>query len=153
MSGTIDKVFEIADKIAEKLDYSVVDAELKKEGKEKVLRIYIDAQGGAGLDECEKFSRAFDEEFDKLDIIKEAYMLEVSSPGVDRVLKTEREFRHYIGRKVEIKLYKAIEGMKEFSAVLMGYEDNTVRVTAENKEIKIPVSQAVYIKLYFRMNE
>lgn len=152
MASSIEnKVFEIADKVADSLNFSVVDAEFKKEGKDRILRIYIDSEGGAGLDECEKFSRAFDEAFDKLDIIKEAYILEVSSPGVDRVLKTEREFKHYIGRKVEVKLYKAIEGLKEFDGILTEYEDNTATVTAEDKEIKIPVAQAVYIKLYFRM--
>lgn len=152
MASSIEnKVFEIADKVADSLNFSVVDAEFKKEGKDRILRIYIDSEGGAGLDECEKFSRAFDEAFDKLDIIKEAYILEVSSPGVDRVLKTEREFKHYIGRKVEVKLYKAIEGLKEFDGILTGYEDNTATVTAEDKEIKFPVAQAVYIKLYFRM--
>lgn len=152
MASSIEnKIFEIADKVADSLNFSVVDAEFKKEGKDRILRIYIDSEVGAGLDECEKFSRAFDEAFDKLDIIKEAYILEVSSPGVDRVLKTEREFKHYIGRKVEVKLYKAIEGLKEFDGILTGYEDNTATVTAEDKEIKIPVAQAVYIKLYFRM--
>ena len=152
MAGSIEsRVFEVADRIAQDLDLSVVDAEFKKEGKAKVLRIYIDAQNGAGLDECERFSRAFDEEFDKLDIIKEAYMLEISSPGVDRVLKTEREFKHYIGRKVEVKLYKMIDGMKEFDGILTGYDNNTAIVSKDGKEIEIPVSQAVYIKLYFRM--
>ncbi len=152
MAGSIEnKVFEIADETADKLNLSVVDAEFKKEGKDKVLRIYIDSGNGAGLDECEKFSRAFEETFDKLDMIKGPYVLEVSSPGVDRVLKTEREFKHYIGRRVEIKLYKTIDGLKEFEAILTGYEDNTVTVETEGRQIKIPVAQAVYIKLYFRI--
>lgn len=152
MASAIEKkVFEVGDRIAEKLNLSVVDAEYKKEGNTRVLRIYIDCESGAGLDECEKFSRAFDEEFDALDIITEAYTLEISSPGVDRVLKTEREFTHYIGREVEVKLYKAINGKKEFSGFLKAYSDNTATITCNNEDILVPQKEAVYIRLYFKM--
>ena len=152
MASAIEKkVFEVGDKIAEKLNLSIVDAEYKKEDNGKVLRIYIDAENGAGLDECEKFSRAFDEEFDVLDIITEAYTLEISSPGVDRVLKTEREFNHYIGREVEVKLYKAINGKKEFMGTLKDYNENTATIACDNEDILIPIKEAVYIRLYFKM--
>lgn len=152
MASAIEKkVFEVGDKIAEKLNLSIVDAEYKKEDNGKVLRIYIDAENGAGLDECEKFSRAFDEEFDVLDIITEAYTLEISSPGVDRVLKTEREFNHYIGREVEVKLYKAINGKKEFMGTLKDYNENTATIACDNEDILVPIKEAVYIRLYFKM--
>lgn len=152
MASAIEKkVFEVGDKVAEKLNLSIVDAEYKKEDNGKVLRIYIDAENGAGLDECEKFSRAFDEEFDVLDIITEAYTLEISSPGVDRVLKTEREFNHYIGREVEVKLYKAINGKKEFMGTLKDYNENTATIACDNEDILVPIKEAVYIRLYFKM--
>ena len=152
MANAIEsKALEVADVVAKELGLSVVDAEYKKEGNDKYLRIYIDQPDGVGLNECEKFSREFEKEFDKLDPIDEAYILEVSSPGVERKLKTEREFLHYIGKKVSVKLYKAINSKKEFTAILKGYEDKTVIVSIDEEEIKIPLSEAVYIKLYFEI--
>ncbi len=152
MANAIEtKAIEVADGVAGKLGIFVVDAEYKKEGNDKYLRIYIDKPSGVGLNECEEFSRAFEKEFDKIDPIDEAYILEVSSPGVERKLKTEREFLHYIGKKVSVKLYKAIDNKKEFVAVLSGYENKTATVLVDDKEIKIPLSEAVYIKLYFEM--
>ncbi len=144
-----NKAFECADKIADALGYFVVDIEYKKETNGKVLRIYLDKDGGIGIDECEKFSRAFEEEFDKLDAVDDAYILEVSSPGVDRVLKTEREFLYYIGRRVEVKLYKAIESQKVFDGILEEFSDNTAKIKTQEKEILVPVKEAVYIRLYF----
>ncbi len=150
MASTIEKkVFKTADTVAEELGFYVVDAEYKKENDSKVLRIYVDKEGGISIDECETFSRRFEEEFDKLDIINDAYMLEVSSPGVDRVLKTEREFNYYLGRRVDVKLYKAIEGKKEFDGILKSYENKTAVVFVWDKEYSIPTAEAVYIRLFF----
>lgn len=152
MAGAIEqKVFEVADAIAQELGVYVVDVEYKKENKERFLRVYIDRDGGVGLDECEEFSRKFDEVFDEMDIISEAYIFEVSSPGANRVLKTEREFNYYTGRRVEVKLYKAIEGKKEFDGILKKYENKTAVITAKGGDISIPVSEAVYIRLYFEI--
>lgn len=152
MASAIEtKAFEVADCVAEKLELCVVDCEYKKESNDRYLRIYIDSENGVGLNECEMFSREFEKEFDRLDPIEEAYILEVSSPGVERKLKTEREFLHYIGKKVSVKLYKAINSKKEFTAVLTGYENKTAIVDADGEELRIPLNEAVYIKLYFEM--
>lgn len=152
MASTIEKkVFGVADPIADELGYFVVDAEYKKENNDKVLRLYIDKPGGIGIDECEIFSRRFDEVFDEMDIINEAYILEVSSPGVDRILKSEREFNYYLGRKVDVKLYKAIDGTKEFDGILKAYKDDTATVCVNGSDIEIPVKEAVYIRLYFEI--
>lgn len=147
----ISKAFEVADETAQKLGCYAVDIEYVKEGKDKILRIYIDKPEKIGIDECEAFSRTFEEEFDKLDIIKEAYVLEVSSPGVDRILKTEREFLYYRGREVDVKLYRAIENQKEFSGMLKAYEKDIVTVEANGRDIQIPIKEAVYIRLHFSM--
>lgn len=151
MANAIEtKALEIADEVAKGLGVSVVDAEYKKESGERYLRVYIDQPSGVGLDECEKFSREFEKEFDKLDAIEDAYILEVSSPGIERKLKSEREFLHYIGKKVSVKLYKAIDSKKEFTATLSGYNDKIVTLTTDDGEkINVPVSEAAYIKLYF----
>ncbi len=151
MAGSIkDIVFEIGDAVADELSMFLVDASLDKEAGEKFLRLYIDKEGGVSIDDCEKFSRAFEERFDEIDPIGDAYCLEVNSPGVDRTLKTEREFSHYLGRDVDVKLYSAIDGMKEFSGKLTAYENNTAKIDIGTKELDIPVSKAVYIKLMFR---
>lgn len=145
-----DTVFEIGDAIAGNMNMFLVDASLDKENNEKYLRLYIDKDGGVSLDDCERFSRAFEEEFDKIDPIKDAYCLEVNSPGVDRTLKTEREFLHYVGRDVDVKLYGEIDGKKEFSARLKGFCSDIATVEADGRNIEIPLSNAVYIKLMFR---
>lgn len=140
---------EIGDAVAENLGVSVVDAQFKKEGGQHFLRLFIDKSGGVGIDDCERFSRAFETEIDKLDPIECEYILEVSSPGVDRRLKTERELLHYIGREVDVKLYKAQDGMKEFSGVLKAYGNETATVEVGGKLMEINTKDAAYLKLHF----
>ena len=149
MSKVDEKVLEISDKLAEEMNFSVVDVEFKKEGQDKILRVYIDKDGGVDLDDCEKFSRALEAVLDEEDFIEEAYNLEVSSPGLDRQLKKEREFLHYIGRKVDVKLYKEQDGKKEFTAILKNYEEKTVSLEVSGEILKINPKDAAFIKLYF----
>ena len=149
MSKVDEKVLEISDKLAEEMNFSVVDVEFKKEGQDKILRVYIDKDGGVDLDDCEKFSRALEAVLDEEDFIEEAYNLEVSSPGLDRQLKKEREFLHYIGRKVDVKLYKEQDGKKEFTAILKNYEEKTVSLEVSGEVLKINPKDAAFIKLYF----
>ena len=141
--------YEIGDPVAEALGVSIVDIEYKKEAGSWYLRIYIDKEGGVGLGECEQFSRAFGDEIDARDPIREPYCLEVSSPGVDRVLKKDREFLHYVGRHVEVKLYKAIHGIKEFDGILEGYRDGVVTVNAGGQIFEFDKKEAVFVRLYF----
>ena len=140
---------EIGEKIAQELGVYLVDASFDKEKEGNFLRLYIDKEGGVGIDDCEAFSVTFDKEFDE-NLIKTNYCLEVSSPGVDRVLKKEREFLYYTGREVEVKLYSAIDGVKEFTAQLLGFENDTVKLLFSGEEIEIPKSKAVYVRLAFK---
>ncbi len=156
MANMIEKTaLETAEKIAAGMGVYVVDVSYKKEGKEWYLRIFIDKEQGVGIDDCESFSRAFEQEFDKLDPIESRYSLEVSSPGVERKLEKDREFLYYIGREVDVKLYKAVEdgelaGMKEFCGELCGYENKTAVIKiGEEASISVPVKEAVYIRLHF----
>ena len=149
MSKIDDRVLEISDGLAEKMSFSVVDVEFKKEGQEKILRVYIDKDGGVDLDDCEKFSRSLEEILDEEDFIEEAYSLEVSSPGLDRQLKKEREFLHYIGREVEVKLYKEQDGLKEFSGILKDFEEKIASIEVSGEVIKVNPKDAAFIKLYF----
>ena len=150
MAGIIEKkALETADEVAKKMGFAVIGAEYKKEGKDKYLRIFIDKPNGIGINECEEFSRAFDERFDSLNLIEEAYILEVSSPGVDRILKTQREFDYYTGREVDVKLYKAIDGKKEFSGILKGFNNDIAEIITGEEIVCIPLKEAAYIRLHF----
>ena len=149
MSKVDERVLEISDKLAAEMNFFVVDVEFKKEGQDKILRAYIDKDGGVDLDDCEKFSRALEIILDEEDFIEEAYNLEVSSPGLDRQLKKEREFLHYIVRMVDVNLYKEQEGLKELSGILKKYEEKIVSLEVDGKDIKINPKDAAYIKLYF----
>lgn len=150
MANNIETLaLRLSEKIAEKLEVYVVDVSYKKEKDGWFLRLFIDKPNGVGIDDCERFSKAFEEEFDKIDPIEENYCLEVSSPGVERKLTKEREFKYYLGRAVDVKLYEAIDGMKEFTGSIENYQDKTVTIKTEDKIINIPQRQAVYIKLHF----
>lgn len=140
---------EIGDGVAEKLGITVVDAEFKKEGGKQFLRMYIDKDGGVGIDDCEVFSRAFSDELDIIDPIETEYTLEVSSPGVERKLKTEREFLHYIGREVDVKLFKALDGKKEFTGILKAFSEGIATVDCGGVPLKINIKEAAFIKLHF----
>ncbi len=135
----------IAEKTAQELGVYIVDVSYAN----GILCYYIDRDGGVGIDDCEKFSRAVELELDKEDIIPSEYSLEVSSPGVDRKLKKEREFLYYLGREVEVKLYAPKNGVKEFSGILKAYADDVATVEYDGEDIEIPSKEAAYIRLKF----
>ena len=124
---------ELSTPILDKLGLEFVDCEYVKEGASWFLRVIIDKEGGVTIDESEAASRQISEVLDDK-ITKEAYTFEVSSPGLDRVLKRDKEYVKYKGREVEVKLFKAVEGNKEFLGILEGLEDNKVVITAEGGE-------------------
>ena len=140
-------VFEMAEPIAASVNVSVWDVEFKKEGQENVLRVYIDKEGGVSIDDCEAVSVALSEKLDEKDPISTAYSLEVSSAGLDRKLFRESDFIAYIGHQVDVKLYAPIEGLKEFTAELVGYHDGVVSLRYEKKIIDVPEDKAASIRL------
>ena len=113
--------------------FELVDVEWVKEGANWYLRVYIDKEGGITVDDCELVSRAFEETLDKEDYISENYIFEVSSPGLDRPLKKEKDFIRNIGKDVEVKLYKAINKEKEFVGILTAYDDETVTLEMDDE--------------------
>lgn len=150
MANKIEKLsLEIGERIGENTGIYIVDVSYRKSDGKNVLCFYIDKEGGVGIDDCESFSRAVEAELDRCDPIEGEYSLEVSSPGVDRQLKTEREFLYYKGREVDVKLYKAVDGKKEFSGKLTAYENESAVIEADGGEIIIPIKEAAYIKLHF----
>lgn len=142
------KVEAILMPIIEEKNFELVDVEFVKEGPNWYLRIYIDKEGGITIDDCEAVSRALEVELDKEDLIEQAYILEVSSPGIDRPLKKESDFVKYAGEIVDIKLYKAFEGSKEYQGALKGLENNIVTITDDNgKEISFDRKDIAGVRL------
>lgn len=137
------------EKTAEQQGVYIVDVTYKKSDDGYSLCYYIDKDGGIGIDECEAFSKAVEQVLDELDFIETNYTLEVSSPGADRQLTKEREFLYYIGREVDVKLYKAENGRKEFSGTLTDFKDGKAFIETEGETMEIAAKQAVYIRLKF----
>ena len=112
--------------IVERFGVEIYDVEYVKEGTEWYLRAYIDKEGGVNIVDCENVSRAFSDVLDEKDLIKDAYILEVSSPGLGRTLKKDRHLLKSIGEEVEIKTYKPINKCKEFSGILESFNENEI---------------------------
>jgi ribosome maturation factor RimP len=132
----IEEIRALVEKIAKELDVEIVDVEFKQ-GKNPALTVYADTATGIDLDTCEKLHRALDEPLDELDPTYGApYTLNVSSPGLDRALKTEKDFARVLNEKVELKLFAPVKGKKFYTGVLTNYDKNsvTVRVNEKGKE-------------------
>lgn len=134
-----NRVEEAVEKIAEEIlantDYELVDVEYAKE-RDWFLRVYIDKEGGIGLDDCQEVSGLLDEKLEELNIINDRYILEVSSPGLDRALKKEKDFKREMGKLVDITLYKAIDGEKMITGKLTGYTKDIITID-ETREIAL----------------
>ena len=136
--------------VADELGYYIWDVEFVKEGAEKHLRITIDNEEGITIEDCEKFHRAIDPLLDEVDPISESYILEVSSPGIERELKCEEHINACEGWDVEVKLYAPKDGAKSFKGQLVGYDDegNIVIAVAESN-IAFKPEEIAKIATYF----
>lgn len=134
--------------IMERTGFELVDVEYVKEGSNYYLRAYIDKEGGITIDDCELVSRELSDLLDAEDFIPEAYFLEVSSPGLGRQLKKDKDFARSIGKDVEVKLYKPLEKKKEFEGVLESFDEKTVVLRlSETETFTIPRQSIAMIKL------
>lgn len=147
-SEIVDRVEKMVTAITDEKGYEMVDVEYVKEAGQFYLRVVVDKEGGISLNECEEVSRELSPKLDENDFIEENYYLEVSSPGIDRALKRDKEFVKYKGRDVEIKLYKAIDGVKQFEGELVGLdEENNIVVIINNEEMKFNRKDVAIIRL------
>lgn len=129
--------------------FELVDVEYVKEAGDWYLRAYIDKPGGITIDDCEAVSRILSDRLDEADFIPDAYILEVSSPGLTRPLKKDRDYDRNIGKPVEIKLYRAVNGRKELTADLVSYDKDTVTVFTEGTEITLEKKNISLIRQAF----
>lgn len=148
-SKTEEAVFNLAEPIAKENGCFIYDIEFVKEGGLYFLRVYADKDGGINLDECEVISRALSDKLDESDPIKQNYYLEVSSPGIERKLKTKEHFERYIGEKIDIGLYKAIDKSKQLTAVLTGFDNGIITVDKNGETIEIPQKETTFVKIHF----
>jgi len=131
---TTQRVEELVKDAVEALGFELCDVEFQKEYGNWVLTLYIDKPGGVSIDDCERVSRTVDPILDEADPIEQAYYLSVSSLGLDRPLKKDRDYQRNIGKRVEIKLFAPIGGEKAFSGELLSFDGETVRIRTEDGE-------------------
>ncbi|MDE7366190.1 MAG: ribosome maturation factor RimP [Lachnospiraceae bacterium] len=129
--------------------FELWDVEYVKEGANYYLRVYADKEGGITIDDCVTISRALEGKLDEEDFISEAYILEVSSPGLGRPLKRERDFARSIGAAVDVKLYQAVNQQKEYTGILKAYDEKKVILELEETEMEIQRNEIALIRLAF----
>ena len=140
---------EILIPIVEDAGVSIYDVEYVKEGSDWYLRVYIDKPEGVNINDCEVVNRALSAKMDELDFIEDAYILEVSSPGLGRTLKKERHFEKSIGQEVEVKTYKAIDKEKQFVGILQSYDNGVITIETDKKEMKFEKADVASVRLTF----
>ncbi len=150
MSKIEEKVENLIKNKIESLGYELYDVEYTKEGKDYFLRIFIDKDSGIDLNDCECVNDAISDLLDEADYIKEQYFLEVSSPGIERVLRKDKHLEQNIGNKIEVKLFKKDEdGNKEYVGSLKEYNKDTIKIKTEEKEIEINRKDISHIKTVY----
>ena len=141
------KTEELLKPIVEANNVSIYDVEYVKEGSDYYLRAYIDKPEGVNIQDCENVSRALSDALDKEDFIPDAYILEVSSPGLGRTLKKDKHLNASLGEEVEIKLFKPIEKCKEFKGVLERFDESTLTIRDGGEENTFARNEIALIRL------
>lgn len=154
MANIEEKVEKLLESIIEKIGYELYDVEYTKEGKNYFLRIFIDKQNGIDLNDCEKVNDAITDILDEKNYIKEQYFLEVSSPGVERILRKDKHLKQNIGKQISIKLFKKDEnGKKEYSGKLKKFDDLKIVIEQDENEIQIERKNISQIKIIYNWEE
>ena len=145
-----DQVAQFAEPIVLEKGCTLWDVEYVREGSEYFLRLYIDKDGGVNIEDCENVSREISPMLDDLTFIKEAYIFEVSSPGIDRALTRDWHFEKVMGEEIEIKLFAPLDGKKEIIGILKGYQDGVITLDVNGKEITIEKNKTASVRLAFK---
>lgn len=149
MANIEEKVENLLKEKIEAIGYDLYDVEYVKVGPNYFLRIFIDKPDGIDLDDCEKVNNEIMEELDKADYIKEQYFLEVSSPGIERILKKDKHLKNNIGALVHVKLFKKDEkGLKEYQEILKSFDENLI-ILELDEDIKIERKNIAQIKTVY----
>ncbi len=135
--NTAQKVEQLLKRPVEELGFELCDVEFIKEYGDWVLTLYIDKEGGVNIDDCERVSRAVDPLLDEADPVEQAYMLSVSSLGLDRPLKKDADFTRSIGKRIEIKLFAPKNGKKEFTGELVSFNETSIVIRLDSGEMSL----------------
>ena len=142
-----EQVEAFARPVVEQHGCSLWDVEYVREGTERFLRLYIEKEGGVDISDCEAISRAVDPILDEKDPIAESYHFEVCSAGLERVLKRPADFERFMGSPIMVKLYRPLNGLKEFPGILRGYEEGRVTAECGKEIITFEKSQVALVRL------
>lgn len=143
------KVENLLKSIINNLGYELYDVIYEKEGKDYYLRIVIDKEDGIDLNDCEKVNDAINDILDEADYIKDQYFLEVSSPGVERLLRREEHYISQLGKEIKVKLFKPIDKQKELIGILEEYNKNEITLKVGEKTIKINAKDIAVARTIF----
>lgn len=149
MSKVADKVAFLVEPLLDEMGFELVEVSLDKEGSKMYLRVYIDKEGGVTIDDCSDVSRIVDKMLDDNGIMNHDF-LEVSSPGIERVLKKDKDFERYKGHDVCVKLFTNKYGKKGFQGKLVGRQDGVITIDSEGELIKFSKEDVALIKTIFK---
>ena len=141
------KLSLLIEPVATSQNLELVDIEWRRESVGWVLRLYIDKEGGIGVDACAQLSREISLLLDVEDMIEQAYTLEVSSPGINRPIKKAKDFERFVGKKVKIKTLNPIENRKNFKGILKKFEKGLITVSIDNSEVTISLEEVEKARL------
>lgn len=146
--NTVQRVEEIIKPFADELGLEIWDVRFAKEGTDWYLRIFIDKEGGISIDDCVDLTHAVTKPLDEADPISQSYILEVSSPGVERELTRDEHFKKYVGSAVMLRAIRPVDGVRDFNGIMTAYEDKKITVKLEDEaEITFDKKDISYVKL------
>ena len=148
MAKVTETVEALAAPIAAENGCGIWDVEYVKEAGTWFLRVYLDHPEAVTIDHCEAVSRVLSDKLDEVDPIEGSYVLEVSSPGADRVLRKPEHFERFLGEKIEVRLYRPRDGAKSLVGELKGYADGDVTVQTPKEEVVVPKQDIAQVRLY-----
>lgn len=153
MTKTEQEFEKIVLPIVEKLGYILYDVLYVKEGPDWYLRLFIDSENGIDLEICEKVSNLVSEKLDEIDPIETPYMLEVSSCGLERHLRSTKHFESAVGKEIEVKFFKVIEKKKSLTGILENVKENKIKLNSEDKEYEINIDDISSAKILYNWEE
>ena len=153
MANIEEKIEKRIEPIIEEIGYKLYDVQYAKEGKDYFLRIFIEKENGdIDLDDCEKVNNAITDILDEDDFIKEQYFLEVSSTGVEKMIRKEKHLEENIGNVITVKLFKPVDGEKEFVGKLISFDDNNLVIELDDANLELERKNISLIKKYYDWN-
>lgn len=153
MASIEEKVEELVQTKIEELGYTLYDVEYAKEGKDYFLRIFIDKEDGIDLEDCETVNNGIMELLDEADYIKEQYFLEVSSPGIERILRKDTQLDSAMGEAIEVSLFKPYNGQKQLEGILTSYDKETIIIMYESDEVAVARKNIALMKTKYNWDE